>query len=267
MFKNLKKIVFVLGCSTFVGLSFAEDLNAASYLQDAPDGTDLTQTQATNLDNPFVSSKTMYSLNDSKAVLKIFNLNLVINGLSNTTIPSNGLIINSNGTVRDYLNRLGNQFGYSWNLSGSNVIFTPIVPKIIPVVLPTPKPQPIVKIPVASLINESSIVKKVESPIITPTKPIIKTTIIIPNKEEGQWKMDLSDGTVKKSLQKWAKQAGWQLIWTANVDFPVQASMVIDGKFDYAVNEVCRASQFTGIQLLGEFHPKNKVVVISSPNQ
>ncbi len=277
MFTNIKRIVLVLSGIAIVNVSYADDLN--NSLQDVPDGTNLTQTQSTNLDNPFVSSKKMFSLNDSKAVLQMLNLNLVVNGQSNTQIPDIGLIIKSNGNVRDYLNRLGNQFGYTWALSGSNVVFTPIVPKVIVVPTPTPQPKPVIQatpvakpaVNVTSLIvaSESQPTNKVASnPVVsTPTSPVIKTSISMPNKEEGQWKMDVADGTVKKTLQKWAKQAGWQIIWSANVDFPIQASMVVDGQFDYAVNEVCRASQFTGIQLLGEFHPKNKVVVISSPNQ
>lgn len=277
MFTNIKRIVLVLSGIAIVNVSYADDLN--NSLQDVPDGTNLTQTQSTNLDNPFVSSKKMFSLNDSKAVLQMLNLNLVVNGQSNTQIPDIGLIIKSNGNVRDYLNRLGNQFGYTWALSGSNVVFTPIVPKVIVVPTPTPQPKPVIQatpvakpaVNVTSLIvaSESQPTNKVASnPVVsTPTSPVIKTSIFMPNKEEGQWKMDVADGTVKKTLQKWAKQAGWQIIWSANVDFPIQASMVVDGQFDYAVNEVCRASQFTGIQLLGEFHPKNKVVVISSPNQ
>lgn len=265
----MNKKIMTLILSSFLTTVFADSIDIQ---ENVPDGTNLMATNYnSNLNQQFVSSKRLYSINDAKATIKMFNLNLVVNGQSNTNIPSSGVMIVSNGTARDYLNVLGNQFGYSWVLSGSNIVFTPIVAKVIPT--PTPTPKPVITMPTNSsappknnqvvIVSQpkNQVYKKVES---DPVKPTIKTSTTYPDKNNGHWVMSLSDGTVRKALKKWADEAGWQLIWNANIDFPIKASMVIDGPFDYAVNEICRASQSTNTRIVGEFHPKNKVVVISA---
>ena len=291
------KYLLAIVVSTLTMTTFADNLT-----QSFPDGTNLMNVEnSANLDAKFVSSKRMYKITDAKSVVKMFNLNLVVNGQSNIDKSNGGVMIVSTGTVRDYLNILGDQFGYCWSLNGSNVIFNPINP-----VMPKPTPLPIQKTTVAPVpvVISTPIVKQSESkqvesdinivvinnsttnnvtptpvspliktnqqvveskPIVkTPTTPLITSTNVVQNKNYGVWEMKISDKTVKKTFQRWAKDAGWQLIWNANVDYPISAGMSIEGDFDYAVNEVCRASQYTDNKIIGEFHPKNKVIVITT---
>lgn len=291
------KYLLAIVVSTLTMTTFADNLT-----QSFPDGTNLMNVEnSANLDAKFVSSKRMYKITDAKSVVKMFNLNLVVNGQSNIDKSNGGVMIVSTGTVRDYLNILGDQFGYYWSLNGSNVIFNPINP-----VMPKPTPLPIQKTTVAPVpvVISTPIVKQSESkqvesdinivvinnsttnnvtptpvspliktnqqvveskPIVkTPTTPLITSTNVVQNKNYGVWEMKISDKTVKKTFQRWAKDAGWQLIWNANVDYPISAGMSIEGDFDYAVNEVCRASQYTDNKIIGEFHPKNKVIVITT---
>lgn len=281
-FKCLLSILMTMSISSV----FADNNYQNSYA----DGTNLMNIQsATNLDAKFVSNKKMYQISDAKSVVKMLGLNLVVNGQSSQVVPTSGLIIVSNGTVRDYLNVLGDQFGYYWALEGSSVVFTPINPYIKPISTPVSAVKPAVVQPqvaitpaaqtqsISTSTQQTVAVKEVESNTVsTPTAPIIKTTVatpttpiisetkVQPNKDFGVWEMKLSDKTVKKTFQRWAKEAGWQLIWNANVDFPISAEMQIEGDFDYAINEVCRASQYTNDKIIGEFHPKNKVIVITT---
>ena len=301
---KIKYLLAVIVSTFTITSTFADNLT-----QNFPDGANLMNVEnAANLDAKFVSSKKMYQISDSKSIIKMFNLTLVVNGQSNIDKSKEGVLIVSNGTVRDYLNILGNQFGYYWTLNGSNVVFSPINP-VISQPLPTqyntptqPKIIPLVKVakttPTNNLLIESEVesnnvlavkneeniqvksnstqpqqnvtpvvaVKVVESSTVvkTPTSPLISSNTIIPNKNYGVWEMKISDKTVKKTFQRWAKDAGWQLIWNANIDYPISAGMSIEGDFDYAVDEVCRASQFTDNKIIGEFHPKNKVIVITT---
>lgn len=279
--------------AAIIATSLSMPVFADNLTQDYPDGTNLMNVQnSANLDAKFVSSKKMYQISDAKSIVKMFSLNLVVNGQSNIDNTKNGVIIVSNGTVRDYLNILGDQFGYSWNLNGANVVFVPLNP-VLPkkVLLPAQTINTIQNKTVETQITPAQIAKvdssiviinekkeseavlnpvkplKVSSstPIVkTPVKPLISTTLTTPNKDSGVWEIKLSDKTIKKSLQRWAKDAGWQLIWNANIDYPISASLAITGNFDYAINEVCKASQYTDNKIIGEFHPKNKVIVIST---
>lgn len=276
------KYLLAIVVSTLTMTTFADNLT-----QSFPDGTNLMNVEnSANLDAKFVSSKKMYKITDAKSVVKMFNLNLVVNGQSNIDKSNGGVMIVSTGTVRDYLNILGDQFGYYWSLNGSNVVFNPINP-----VIPKPTPLPVKQIesiqvessnnvlivnnkttnsvattttPIAPLIKTNQQVVDAKPSVKTPTTPLINSTNIIQNKNYGIWEMKTSDKTVKKTFQRWAKDAGWQLIWNANVDYPISAGMSIEGDFDYAVNEVCRASQYTNNKIIGEFHPKNKVIVITT---
>lgn len=272
---NLKnKLTIILAG---LSMSVFADVGGNNYTQNMPDGTNLMNVEnATNLNAKFVSNKKMNNISDASSIVKMFNLNLVIQGQSANQKTGTVQIV-SNGTVRDYLNILGDQFGYYWTLNGNNVVFSPINPVVA-------KPTPVVQVaptPIVSSFNLESkeevkpvqtqdvVVVKTVVPATnqvtkTPTTPIIEVKSITPDKNFGVWEVKMSDKTIKKALQRWAKDSGWQLIWNADVDFPVSASMTIDGDFDYAVNEVCRASQFTDSKIIGEFHPKNKVIVIST---
>lgn len=246
--------------------------------QSFQDGTNLMNTSnVASLDTKFVSSKKMYELSDAKSVIRSFGLTLLINGKSNIDLTQNGTTIVSSGTVKDYLNTLGTKFGYSWNLNGSNVVFTPIIPAqiITPKPLPTPvvvtqpkveqtntvKPivaiVPVTATPVVATIKESDVIK-------TPTQPLIVKKTETVEKTQTKWEVKVSDKTIKKSLQRWANDAGWQLIWNTSYDYPISATMIIDGTFDEAVNEICVASQYTDNKITGDFHTKNKVLVITS---
>lgn len=271
-----KKILLIGMLSSLPFLSFAD-----TQSQNYANGTNLMNIQnAANLDGKFVSSKKMYYITDATSVVKMFNLNLSVNGQSSIDNSKNGVMIVSTGTVKDYLNILGDKFGYSWTLNGSSVVFTPLIPMVTktspiivsPVIIPQQvsmqKETIIESTPVKAVVllpkKEASAPTIQKLAVVTPVTPIISTVKTTPDKNSGTWDMKVSDKTVKKTMQRWATQAGWQLIWNANVDFPISAEMKIDGTFDYAVNEICRASQFTDNKIIGEFHPKNKVLVITT---
>lgn len=60
------------------------------------------------------------------------------------------------------------------------------------------------------------------------------------------WELDPADGSLKKSLEKWVKLAGWQLVWDADYDFPVSMYARIEGSLEdalYAVSASIRGSE------------------------
>ena len=82
------------------------------------------------------------------------------------------------------------------------------------------------------------------------------------NSPSARWQLMLKDRTIKLGLERWAHKAGWQLVWRSKYDMPIEAEVSIYGTFEYAVNEICRASSNTGKQLFIELYHKNKVMVV-----
>lgn len=64
--------------------------------------------------------------------------------------------------------------------------------------------------------------------------------------EVNVWELDPADGSLRKSLEKWVKIAGWQLVWEADYDFPVSMYARIEGSLEdalYAVSSSIRGSE------------------------
>ncbi len=48
---------------------------------------------------------------------------------------------------------------------------------------------------------------------------------------ERTWTVQFSDATVRRMLQRWAADAGYQLLWDVPRDFPIEVEMKLSGKF------------------------------------
>lgn len=52
------------------------------------------------------------------------------------------------------------------------------------------------------------------------------------------WLVKLEDGTLSKTFARWARDAGWQLLWEMPVDFRIDANTRVEGEFEQAVTAV-----------------------------
>lgn len=224
------------------------------------------------LDAPFTSTRTYKSFNDVVGVLSSLGIKGVVQSQSSTTIPSQGIAISTSGSIRDYLNRVSNQFGYSWswNSDTNQVTFkaiNPVTTQSTTTASPTQtQNKTIVVIPPKN--QESSTNKNPSNPVLAKTTILTSDNSNTYNYSRANkvWTLDSKDKTVRVGMSRWASEAGWQLVWRADYDMPIEASVSIPGSFEFAVNEICRASQYTGKQLIAEMHDKNKVIVIYTPN-
>jgi len=78
------------------------------------------------------------------------------------------------------------------------------------------------------------------------------------------WRLSRNDGTVKTVLTRWAARAGWQLIWEAPVDFPIDADATIDGSFEDALQSVVAALSSSTAPIQAILYEGNKVLRIVS---
>lgn len=98
--------------------------------------------------------------------------------------------------------------------------------------------------------------------------PIIEEKSTIESKEsrKEKWILDPKDSMLKTAFINWCKKSGWQLVWNAQVDFPITTHWEIDGTFEYAINEVLKATQSNDTALTGIMYDANKVLEIKVNN-
>jgi len=69
--------------------------------------------------------------------------------------------------------------------------------------------------------------------------------------------------SLRENLEDWTKQAGWNLIWSAYVDYPIVASATIAGdSFEDAVKELAQTMKYTKAPLNFKIS-SNKVLRVS----
>lgn len=89
--------------------------------------------------------------------------------------------------------------------------------------------------------HETAAATIVAMPAVTKPSPVQQAVAAVP---EPTWDVRTSDATIYGSLKRWAKIAGWQLMWdTEGNDFPVVAEATYRGGFDIAIGGVMASLQ------------------------
>jgi hypothetical protein len=74
------------------------------------------------------------------------------------------------------------------------------------------------------------------------------------------WTVDADDRTLKNAMQRWARDAGWQLVWELKVDYPLNAHGEFSGTFEEAVEGVARSLERTDTPMKAIFYRGNHVL-------
>ena len=68
------------------------------------------------------------------------------------------------------------------------------------------------------------------------------------------------------SMEEWAKQWGWRLVWKVSNDFRIASPVEINDDFLGGIEKVLEAYRTTNNPLWGDAHEAQKLLVITSPN-
>lgn len=74
------------------------------------------------------------------------------------------------------------------------------------------------------------------------------------------WTFQRADGTVHQALQRWTREAGWQLVWEVERDFPIDAEVTLRGNFLDALNQAMAALRDTDFPLQARIQAETRVV-------
>lgn len=97
--------------------------------------------------------------------------------------------------------------------------------------------------------------------VVAPMSPPIKLAPII--KPLEQWQISPGDATLRKALSKWAARAGWQLVWEASVDVPINVNATFEGDFRTAVKRLFQSLSAADVNLSGMLYAGNKVLRVT----
>ena len=132
-------------------------------------------------------------------------------------------IVQTEGTVASFLDNACNKFNYSWKLSDASIVFT------------------------------------ANNPFKAVQRSEVKATQA---STDNNWIIDVNDKRISVLLTRWAKQAGYQLVWDSKTDFEIRAGGNISGSFRAALNEVLKSLEDSSDPLKANWY-KNNVIVIT----
>lgn len=83
------------------------------------------------------------------------------------------------------------------------------------------------------------------------------------------WNVEMTDSTVRLCLKRWAKDAGWQLVWDAKRDFVIDSEVSFFGTFEQALGSIMQSLSDSEYPLQARINPDTKVVRIQrlAPSQ
>lgn len=139
---------------------------------------------------------------------------------------------------------------------------------------PAPPPEPAVQAaPAAPAVQQSVIAQRVTpslaaQPAETMAVPVEPIGAAIPTIPSAQNLFEARAGdTVRGMFERWCADAGWNLIWKANFDFPVQADhLFTEPEVTGAIHATLRsfAERTPGRRLIARAYAGNRVIVVTA---
>lgn len=219
--------------STILAVMASSEVLADQYSFEPSSTNNAVATTTSGINAPIMINRQFTSMQAVLGKLQGLGINATIATANEKEIVNQ--TINMDATVKDFIYAAGQKFGYSvTSISNNAVVFTGLSPA-----KPKPTPTPLV--------------------VAQPQTTTSTTSVQVVN----NWTYSPSDKYLSITLGKWAKQAGYQLIWQADNDYEVQSSGTLSVGFKSAVNEVLKSFKHADNPLKAEWY-KNNVVVISN---
>lgn len=114
--------------------------------------------------------------------------------------------------------------------------------------------------PLAKPVSTTLAVKSIAS---APLPPVVLAKATPPKPVAEQWTMTTSDVTLRRALGKWAARAGWQLVWEASVDVPINVTATFEGDFRTAVKRLFQSLSAADVNLTGMLYSGNRVLRVT----
>ena len=100
-------------------------------------------------------------------------------------------------------------------------------------------------------------------PAITVNNNKTSEPVLWPEEVAASWEIQQIDKTLSTVLARWSQKAGWQLVWDAERDFPIESNIVLDGTFVMVVQTVMDSLNETDYPLQASMNPGTRVIRIA----
>lgn len=84
-----------------------------------------------------------------------------------------------------------------------------------------------------------------------------------PEEAAASWEIQPNQKTLSTVLARWSQKAGWQLVWDAERDFPIENHIVLEGTFVMVVQTVMDSLSETDYPLQATMNPATRVIRIA----
>jgi hypothetical protein len=74
------------------------------------------------------------------------------------------------------------------------------------------------------------------------------------------WTLSPQDRRLSIALQRWTAQAGWQLLWEAERDFPIEVEVRLQGALSSVLEQIMSSLQDSVYPLQAVMNPQTRVV-------
>lgn len=91
-------------------------------------------------------------------------------------------------------------------------------------------------------------------------QPALRHELQERDQTEKSWTVQFSDGTVRRMLQRWADDAGYQLLWEVPRDYPIEVEMQLHGTFRDAVRLVAKSLAVTDAPVQASINPEIRLI-------
>jgi len=125
-------------------------------------------------------------------------------------------------------------------------------PGVASTIAPVKTPPSAAPLTTAKVIPAASIPPVVQAKITTPPKPLPEP-----------WAISANDATLRRALNKWVQRAGWQLVWDASVDVPINVDAKFTGDFNTAVKHLFQSLSAADVNLSAVLYSGNRVLRVT----
>lgn len=100
-------------------------------------------------------------------------------------------------------------------------------------------------------------------PTIQADNPQPGATPVWPEEQSAQWEIQRLDKTLSTVMARWSQKAGWQLVWDAERDFPIDNHIMLEGTFVQVVQTVMDSLNDSDYPLQAALNPSTRVIRIT----
>ena len=100
-------------------------------------------------------------------------------------------------------------------------------------------------------------------PPIQADNPQPRAAPVWPEEQSAQWEIQRLDKTLSTVMARWSQKAGWQLVWDAERDFPIDNHIMLEGTFVQVVQTVMDSLNDSDYPLQAALNPSTRVIRIT----